>query len=194
MLTIERELAVVIYALYALECIHWLKQGQSAMIRRWDGTWKSHHATAASYTLAGRMPIIVNPFDLRPAYIEVSSDQAFMIIDRKTGKLIREKLSDMYLLTFFSVLGALNLLIILPFLLLSGFLGAWWQSVIALGISTQICIAAEVFEQAKPWRVADPVGFWREYIALLLNPIAAIRSGDILLKELSKIDDGGPHK
>lgn len=192
MLTIERELAAAIYVLYAFECIHWLKQGQAAITLRWDGTWKRHHATAESYTLAGRMPIIVNPIDLRPAFIEVSPDQPLPFIDRTTGKLNLNQLPNMRLLTFFSALGAMNLLIMLPALLLTGFLGAWWQLVIALGIFVQTGIAAEVFEQARPWRSAEPAEFWREYIALLLNPIAAIRSGDVLLKGLVKIADGTP--
>jgi len=192
MLTIEHELAAAIYVLYASECIHWLKQGQAAMTIRWDGTWKRHHATTESYTLAGRMPISVNPIDIRPAYLELSPDQPLTLLDRKTGKLICEKLPDLRLLTFFSALGAFNLLMILPASLLTGFLGALWKLVVALGLSVQIGIAAEVFEQARPWRAAEPAEFWREYIALLLNPIAAIRSGDVLLKGLVKVAEGGP--
>lgn len=191
MLTIERELAAVIYVLYASECIHWLKLGQSAMTLRWDGTWKIHQSTEESYTLAGLMPVIVNPIDFRPAYFKLSPNQPLTIIERTTGRIIREKLPKMSLLTFFTALGALNLLIILPILLLTGFLGVWWQLVTALTIFIQIGILDEAFELAKPWRSADPASFWREYIALLINPIAALRSGDILLKGLSIIANSG---
>ncbi|MGA9069040.1 MAG: hypothetical protein WB424_02225, partial [Terracidiphilus sp.] len=75
----------------------------------------------------------------------------------------------------------------LPLLLHFGYLGAWWRSIIGLTISVQFIIAVEIFELAKPWRAADPADFWREYMVLLLNPIASLRSGDILLKGLSKI-------
>ena len=160
------------------------------MTLRWDGTWKRHQATEESYTLAGIMPVAVNPIDLRPAYIRVYPNQQITIIDRTTGRLIREKLPGVGLLTSLSILGALNLLIILPILLLTGFLGGWWQLVTALALFTQIGIAIEAFELAKPWRSADPASFWREYVALLLNPIAALRSGDILLKGLSTIAGG----
>jgi hypothetical protein len=185
MLSTERELAFAIYALYALECTHWLKQGQAAMTLRWNGTWKRHEATSESYTLAGRMPVIVNPIDFRPAYIAVQPNQPLSIIDKATGRLISERLPKLGLLTGFSVLGALNLLVFLPALLLTGSLGAWWQLIVALLIATQFGIAAEVFEGAKAWRVADRASFWREFAALILNPIAALRGGDMLLSGLS---------
>ncbi|MGA9069268.1 MAG: hypothetical protein WB424_03365, partial [Terracidiphilus sp.] len=117
MLTPERELAVAIYILYASECIHWLKQGQAAMTLRWDGTWRKHQAKEESYMLAGRMPVFVNPIDLRAAYIKIHPGRPSSIIDEMTGRLNCEKLPGMGLLTSFSVLGALNLLIILPLLL-----------------------------------------------------------------------------
>ncbi len=189
MLTTERELGAAIYLLYASECIHWLKQGQAAMTLRWDGTWRKRQATEESYTLAGRMPVVVNPIDLRAAYIKIHHGRMPSIIDRLTGRLIPDKLPGMGLLTSFSVLGALNLLVVLPLLLHFGYLEAWWRPIIGFVISIQLVIAVEVFELARHWRKVDPAGFWREYVALLLNPIAALRSGDILLKGLSKIAD-----
>lgn len=193
MLTTERELVAAIYLLYLSECIHWLKQGQTAMTLRLDGTWKSHRATEDSYALAGRTPVFVNPIDLRASYMGIHAGQLPSIIDTTTGRLVSEKLPDMGLLTAFAVLGALNLLIVLPFLLLSGFLGPWWRVVIALLVFTQIGTAMEVFLDAGPWRAADPRGFRREFVALLLNPVAALRSGDILLAGLTRtLDaDGG---
>jgi hypothetical protein len=106
--------------------------------------------------------------------------------------LANEKIPAMGVLTSLAILGALNLLVVLPFLLLTGLLGVWWRPVIALLISTQIGIAVEVFLGAKPWRAADPGGFGREFLALLLNPIAALRSGDVLLTGLSKLADTNP--
>lgn len=164
------------------------------MTLRWDGTWRRHQATAEAYTLAGRMPVVVNPIDFRASFIEVHPDRPLTIINSATGKLAPETQDQMGLLTFFSTLSAANLLVVLPLLLFTGRLGAWWRWILEFAIFAQIGIAVEVFWHAKPWRSADNAGFWRNYIPLLLNPLGALRSGDILLKGLSQIPSGEPQQ
>ena len=182
MLIVERELAAVVYLLYAMDCIHWLKPGQVAMTRTLTQGWRTHACTTGSYTLLGRKPIVVQPFDLRPGFLILPDGLPAADRPRFLKKLLRRQLEDIGIITFFSWLGALNLLLLLPALLAANVFERWWHIPTILAAAVHAAIGIEVFFQAAPWRRAYPGNFWEQFVPLLLNPIAALRSGDILLR------------
>jgi hypothetical protein len=68
-----------------------------------------------------------------------------------------------------------------------GMLERWWRIPALLLILSHFGIASELFVQAQRWRAIDRGDFWREYIALLLNPVAALRAGDLLSRRLFEL-------
>jgi hypothetical protein len=185
-LTVEREFASAIYILYAIERIHWLKPGQAALTRRFGGGWKHHIFRDDSFTLLERMPVCVNPMDFRPSYVAGTAERLCRQ-EPIEADLISEVVLEARVLTAFSIVGAANLLLILPALLLSGLLGAWWRIVLWIVLTTQVCLGIEFFERGKAWRQARPMEFWQAFIPTLLNPISALRSGDMVLNALCRV-------
>ena len=187
MLTVERELTIALYALYAIECIHWLKEGQVAVTRKLDGTWRVHECGAEAYTLLGRMPVFVNPFDLRPSFARIPLTVPDMIAAR-LDKLFATKLPEVEILTAISIFNALNLLLILPLFLVIGFIPVWWEIWAGFALLGHIALNVGFFLQGRDWRRSDAGSFWRELLSILLNPLAALRCGDVLLREIAKVD------
>ncbi|HZB87517.1 MAG TPA: hypothetical protein VE291_02565 [Terracidiphilus sp.] len=183
MLNIEQELAGAIYLFYAVECTHWLKPGEVGMTRRLAGGWKIYIHREDSFTLLGRMPVVVNPIDFRPSYMAGPDEWSDAAAAQMEEMAVRSA-PDTRLITTISILGAANLLVFLPALLLSGFLGPWWRVVLSIALFTQMSLACEFFGVMATWRRKAPSAFWREFIPLLLNPVAAIRSGDFILNML----------
>jgi hypothetical protein len=179
MLTIEQEFAIVIYVLYALDCVHWLRPGQFALVRHFR-RWRIHSFCDDSYTLLGRMPVFVNPIDFRPSYASGELD------DLAGAEPIIENLAAIYtpavgLLTGLSMAGATNLLIFLPLLLLSGYLPLWWPTVASVTVLLQLALGYEFYRLSTDWRREEPSSFWPQFVSNMLNPLAALRSGDTLL-------------
>jgi hypothetical protein len=183
MLTVEGELTVAIYFLYFIDCIHWLKPGEIALTRSWGGYWKTHSFQDDSYTLLGRMPVFVNPIDLRPSFVSGSVTDLGQF-EGKIAELVPRCAPDTKIITLLTSIGAANLLGFLPILLVSGYFGAWWRIPLCLALSIQFCLAFEIYEQGAPWRAVRRGDFWQHFISIALNPLAALRSGDMLLKGL----------
>jgi hypothetical protein len=181
MMTVELELASVIYTLYALDCVHWLKPGEIAVIRRFNRGWKSRLYSEASYTLLGRMPVLANPIDFRPSFLAASSNELEPIA-QTIPDLIRRSMPDAVVLASFAWLGAINLLVFLPVLLITGSLSALWRIPLSVALFIQICIAVEFFEQGKAWRRTCSADFWQQFVSIMVNPLAALRSNDVLLR------------
>lgn len=185
-MSIDQELAAAIYVLYAIDCIHWLKSGQTAMTRRVAGGWKTHVFRDDSFMLLGRMPVFVNPFDFRPSYLAGVMGQESATEPPAEHSAI-ENIPDTRLLTALSIFGAANLFIFLPALLLSGSLPAWWPLPLWIAISAHVGLGCELFDLGTGWRRTAPQDFWREYASILLNPVAALRSGDIVLSAYCRL-------
>jgi hypothetical protein len=192
MLAVEREFSAAIYCLYLVDCLHWLKPGQAALTRRITGGWKRWEHREESFTLLGRMPVFANVFDLRPGWIV--GDAQSLLPENLSAQEIDDFLDKQFprwkFLLDLSILAALNLLVLLPGLLIDGSLAVLWPAP-ALLLFTHAAIAIEVFAQSKKWRAADKAGFWREYFSMLLNPVAALRCGDLLLEFSVRAESGG---
>ncbi|HKF47123.1 MAG TPA: hypothetical protein VKB38_07170 [Terracidiphilus sp.] len=182
---IEQELAFLIWVLYAVDCIHWLGPGQAALTRRINGTWKIARHSEGTFTLLGRMPVLVAPLDLRPGFVVSNSTD---LPEGQSGiETIGDKVEDLEahtrILTALAILAAANLLIIIPVLLfMQWFEGAW--APIGVLAACHVAIAAEVFRLSGDWRAEKDSNFWQHYIALVLNPAAALRAGDLFSERL----------
>jgi hypothetical protein len=185
MLAIEHEFVGTIYALYFLECLHWLKPGEIAFTGRSNREWKPWQNHPGSFTLLGRMPVLRSPFDLRPGWIvfNQTKPQCDSPSKEQLDAFIRAQLPSRYL-TVLAVLEAFNLLVLLPAILSLGLFPSRWLPFTVIVLVIHIAIACETYIQAKPWRMALPKEFWREYLAILLNPLAAVRCGDLLSRYL----------
>ena len=181
MLTVEREFTIAIYLVYTIDCIHWLKPGEMAVTRCFWGGWRSHVFGDDSYTLLGRMPVFVNPFDFRPSYLATGVEERWTVGGRFQD-IADEYTQKASTLTVFSTLGAINLLGFLPLILLLGYLPTWWRSTLAIAAGTQLVLTCELYRQGGAWRRQQPGDFWTQFVSISLNPLAALRSGDVLLR------------
>lgn len=189
MLPIERELAVAIWGLYAIDCVHWLKPGETAFIRTWRGKWPRHVYREEAFTLLGRMPVAVNPLDLRPGIVVLSAAEGSRVdADRDRLHGFRE----LGVLLAVSWFAAINLLILVPALLLKGWFEFVWKIPASALAVTHVWILLEVFFRTRRWRRRAPGEFWPEFIALLLNPVGALRAGDMFSKRrMAEQDESG---
>ncbi len=181
MLPIERELAAAIWVLYFIDCVHWLKPGQVAFTRGGRKTWKRHPYREEAFTLLNRMPVAVNPLDFRPSFVVVSAAEESRTQIR-LERTPRRNLSPSYSLLPISYLAALNLLILVPLLLLKGWFEFTWKIPAATLLATHTCILLEVFLGMRKPRRSAPGAFWPEFVALLLNPVGALRACDLFSK------------
>jgi len=190
MLSIEREFITLIYAIYAIDCIHWLKPGEEAFTRRILGGWHRQENKDGSFTLLGHMPVVRNPLDLRPGWI-VCSDRGTKGCGLRAGAahlFLERSLPERHFMTAFSALSALNLLVSLPATLALGLIASRWKFLSILILVTHATLCFELYSQAKRWRQMDRQGFWRNFGAIVLNPISAIRSNDVLCNSLFEVD------
>ena len=183
MITIERELTTAIYVLYAMDCLHWLKPGQTALTRQLTGGWRVSEYKEESFTFLGRMPVLANPIDLRPGWA-VYNFNASSFTTESIEQFLEKSMPDRRYLTAISILAGLNLLVVFPWLLISGLLGIYFRAPVTLLTVMHLLIGFEVYAQGRVWRTQKQGEFWREFISLLLNPVAALRSGDVLCQAL----------
>ena len=64
----------------------------------------------------------------------------------------------------------------------TGNLSALWRIPFSIALFMQISIAVEFFEQGKAWRRTFSADFWQQFVPILVNPLAALRSNDVLLR------------
>jgi hypothetical protein len=192
MLAIERELVAAVYVLYAADCVHWLKPGQGCAARGLTGGWKRREYREDSFTLLGRMPVAANPLDLRPGWIVYSLKAAGgdVVRPESIDEFIQKSMPNRGLLTALAAIAGVNLLVLLPAALATGLLGLLWTGLALTVLATHLGIAVEFYLQARWWRAADSGQFWREYVPLLLNPLAALRAGDVLCRALFDLKAG----
>jgi hypothetical protein len=180
---VERELIILIWALYSIDCIHWVKPGETALVRTLGGRWNPHPCREDSFTLLGRMPIFANPVDLRPSFVVLpATDTDTASAARAIARTVRfvSRLQNRILWTIATAyLAAINLLLVIPSLLALGWFGYLWRAPVALLAVTHVCLVTDVFFLSRRVRRTQPSHFWPEFIALLLNPAAALRAADL---------------
>ena len=192
MLATERELIALVYALYGIDCTHWLKQGEVAFTRRLSGGWKRSEWNENSFSLLGRMPVISNPLDLRPGLI-ISENKTRPIskdINNSLQTFQRKFLPRQDLFTALSITAALNLLVFVPALLVLGVFESFWIIPCSVMLVMHLSLITQFYSKSKLWRASCSSKFWQEFIALTLNPVAALRCGDVLSRRLFDVEGG----
>lgn len=181
MLTIESELTAAIYILYAVDCVHWLEPGQMAIVRRLGKGWGSRPFREDSYTLLGRMPVFVNPIDLRPSCMSGAIEDLHKV-EQSPAATVLQCAPDTTVITALAYVGAFNMLVFVPALLITGYLSTLWRVPLTLLLWTQLSLGWAVVAKGRAWRRASSGDFWRQFVSIHLNPLAALRSGDVLLQ------------
>lgn len=194
----DHELILVIYGLYAFECLHWLQPKYVAFVRNWTGRWSAVEYDDSSFTLLGRKPYFVNPLPFSPGLIVCSwtrngegevqphSASAPSILQEGTSEITEEGIERLAslsspVLSILTSLLATYLLLILPYIALRGYLPLVWRILVFELVTLhfgvllawwQVCVGAAHRIPPRAW--------WPKFMPLLLNPVAAIRAGDTL--------------
>lgn len=172
--TAEIELLVALFAIYAYECIYWINTNEEAYTRSDRSAWKKHRPSSLSFTLLGRMPILVNPLLLRSGFLK-----------RRDGNLPSEeelaKLS-IYLDKFIFVdqvcrLQLFLLLVFIPWMTWNHKLESLWPYVTVTLLASHTCLISSLIFMLrnKPFRSVFSL-----VAPLLFNPLGATRALDVL--------------
>jgi len=184
MTSTEIELIGSIYALYGYECVHWLKQEDIAYTRSSSKTWKMSKDSPLSFTLLRFRPCLVNLLPSLAGFIsfheaELSEEQTSVIlrkldhINRRTRKL----------LTIAASIEAVVLLVLVPATVAAHLLRYSWVPLLLLTSISHIATAFLFLQNLRFWQ-KDRQQTLKDFLAVCVNPLAAIRSGDILTQKM----------
>ncbi len=189
MISPDGELVCVVYALYLFDCIHWIRIGEVAATRGFWTGWKFWKMDDLSFTLLGRMPVLVNPIDFRPGFVRLGSALAQ---DCETFVNMSDQDSDhirgfSHSLTLCCGCGGVLFLVALPLIVQSGWLSFLWKPLLLMIGIMHTAIVAEFVRNSSEWRIIEPRTFWRTLVAVSLNPISALRAGDVLSENIPRL-------
>jgi len=178
MTTLNTELLVALYAIYANDCVHWVDSGAFGFTRASIFEWRSHSVSQFAFTLLGRRPLLVDPFLLLPGYVCVTSKNR--ISDAATKRSLRKisiVLDRRWLLEAQCRVQAILLLLFFPWSIWTGRLSLLWRSMaVALFLSHGLLLITFLFALRRhnikrPFACVAPI---------LINPLGAIRAQDLL--------------
>jgi hypothetical protein len=182
MMRIDVELIGAVYALYAYDCIHWLKEEDVGFTRGWSRDWRIWRHGLTSFTLLGRRPCVVNllPFFAGFACVreeELPDAEAMEILqelDRRLG-------GGSTALAVATSAEAAVMLLLVPAMFLTNAVHYAWQPLLALIVMTHAATAVLFVRGVRRWERSrhDRV---MDLAAILANPLSAIRSGDVLVQ------------
>lgn|GEM_PF-2619357 len=183
----ETAFLCAIYALYASDCIYWLRPGEQCLTRAPGDGWTPHTISPLSFTLAGRRPLIAAPFLIRPAFIRTTL--AAGDPSPRTLRKIARRLDRLYLLLTLCRCQAFLLLIYLPLLLVLHRLVAVWPLMLSFLLVTHIALSAIAI---RALRSANAASLLTSATSIALNPLGATRALDILSQAF--FDQEAAHK
>lgn len=159
-------LLAAVYGVYLLDCLVWLKPGDTAITRDAKG-WRTHTVAPLSFTLAGHQPLFADPFLIRPGIIRPSAAATPRVLQRVAHRLDRQ-----WILLFLCRAQAVVLLVYLPLLLWMHRLIAAWPVYLGmlLLLHVLICIFA-----ARALRTASAAKRGTTIASLAVNPVGATR-------------------
>jgi hypothetical protein len=180
----ERNFLVVLYALYIWECIYWLLPGEVSFTRS-HKHWVMRKVTSLSFTLLGRAPLFRNPASFRAGLIVCkpkSRDATNLPPERRLQAQLRWVERRSKFLHLSSTISGFYLLVLLPAIVASGFFLPFWKLLAALLMILHGFVIADFFAATHLWRSTDRNSYFQTLVAISLNPLAAIRSADLLSK------------
>lgn len=162
----ELTLLAAVYFVYLVDCLVWLKPGETAYTRTASG-WRAHTVERLSFTLAGRRPILADPLLLCPGFLRPSTTPSPRTLSR-----ITHRLNTQWMLLLLCRAQAILLLLYLPLLLWMHRLVAAWPFYIGmlLLLHILICIMA-----ARALRSASAANRGTIIASLVVNPVGATR-------------------
>jgi hypothetical protein len=182
MMRIDIEVIGVVYALYAYDCIHWLKEEEVGFTRGWSRDWRTWRHSITSFTLLSRRPCVVNPLPFFAGFASAKEDELpeteaaeiLQELDRRLGG------SGTALAVATSAEAAVMLLLV-PAMFLTNLVHYAWQPLLALIVMTHAATAILFVRGARRWECSrhDRV---MDLVAILANPLSAIRSEDVLVQ------------
>jgi hypothetical protein len=189
MISPERNLIYAVYALYLFDCIRWIKPGEVALTRAFWTGWKVWKVDDLSFTLLGRVPVFINPVNFRPGFIRMTGTSAkdWSTKGDLAGSEFDFSCPSSKLFTSCCVCGAFQSLVVLPLLLQSGWFSVFWKPLIILIGLTHTAILAGFLRNGFEWMVKEPRSFWRAFLGVFLNPISALRAGDLLSENIPRV-------
>ena len=180
----EKNFLVVLYGLYIWECIYWLLPGEVSFTRN-HKQWVMRGVTNLSFTLLGRMPQFRNPISFRAGLIVCKSNSnegEARPVDRRLRAQLRWIEYKSRFLRLSSSISGFYLLVLLPSIVISGFSVRLWKLLAAVLITLHGFVIVDFFAATYLWRITDRTSYLQTLVAISLNPLAAIRSPDLLSK------------
>jgi hypothetical protein len=187
MISSERQLILAVYVIYLVECLHWLSPGEVVITRKITGGWRRRKVTLLSFTLLGSAPLFLNPIDFRGGLVRVARQEERGNVLTRSDKGPNRACSFGALLPVFCGCGAVLFLVVLPVLAASGWLPSSWIYLVSAALSVHVLIVLEFFDRGRFWRTTEPRSFWKSFASLCLNPLAAVRAGDVLFENTYRI-------
>jgi hypothetical protein len=178
----ETSLIAVIYLIYLHDCVYWLSPDEVAMTRSSSTSWRPNAATALSFTLLGKRPLLVDPFLIRPGFVRLKL--LSLPVPNRTNKALRAlatRLDRWWILELQCQVQAMLLLFFLPAVIWTHRLAYGWKFfMLALLIShfllcLSLWLAMRRCAVSKPFSLAAP---------FVLNPLGATRIIDALSQSL----------
>lgn len=168
-------LLAAVYAVYLLDCLVWLEPGKTGMTRTGQG-WREHTVARLSFTLAGRRPLLVDPFLLRPGFVRPDAPPTPRVLQR-----VSRRMEAQWLLLLLCRCQAVLLLVYLPLLLWLHRLIAVWPIYLAMLLLLHACIC---FFAARALRSAAAAHRGTTLASLVVNPVGATRILTVLSQAL----------
>jgi hypothetical protein len=180
MTRVETELFSALVLIYMNECVYWLGPNDLAYTRSSAISWKTHRNDVQSFTLLGKMPILVDPFLLLPGFIKcpVSTLALNPSIDRTLRRVSKQAMRIWFLEVQCQVQGIL-LLLFLPWILWNGRLVQLWQNLLFAIFLTHLSIVISSCLVLRKNQLSISTA-----LQLLPNPIGAIRFPETLAQLL----------
>ena len=179
MTNVEVEFLAAIYLLYGHECVHWLTDDEVAYSRRLGGGWRAWKHDPASFTLLKRRPAVANLLPLRAGFLRTDAETPEANLRRVSRELSRVS----RWLTVSACAEAMLMLVALPAAIASQVLHYAWLQLLISFLLVHTSTAWWFLRSFREWRPAGPKGL-SAMLAVALNPMAAIRSGDALAQAI----------
>lgn len=188
MFSSERALIAAVYTIYLFECLHWIRPEEIAATRKLLGGWHHWEVSDLSFTLLGRLPVLTNPLEFRAGFVRVIKRPDLTNVGRNLSDLwLNNLFSFGQLLPLYCAAGGLLFLVMLPAVVELGWLSMSWKPLLATVASFHTLIMIEFIRKGSSWRAEEPGLFWNSFASLCLNPLAALRAGDVLSENIFRL-------
>jgi hypothetical protein len=182
MINADLELTALVFVFYLFECVHFLKQNETAYTGVLTGKLRKWEYLPLSYTLIGRHLCVVNPLRVDDGLVifrdkDLISGQAYP--DRRTRAALRLSNPSISILRILCSALAIILFVVFPVIVYRHLLLFLWQILLAEVLLLHITTCSIFTMELRRWQ-KDSTTRLSKALAVFLNPVAAIRCIDVL--------------